>query len=59
MESALKPVMAAVKPMDRSYPLKKPVVPTMFLSGLLCIILGRVVQGYDLSIGFTAAIKAR
>lgn len=36
--------------------LKKPVVPTMFLSGLLCIILGRVVQGYDLSIGFTAAI---
>lgn len=36
--------------------LKKPVVPTMFVSGLLCIILGRIVQGYDLSIGFTAAI---
>lgn len=36
--------------------MKKPVVPTMFLCGLLCIILGRVVQGFDLSIGFTAVI---
>lgn len=36
--------------------LKKPVVPTMFVSGVLCIILGRAVQGFDLSIGFTAAI---
>jgi len=36
--------------------LKKPVVPTMFLSGTLCIILGHIIQGYDLSIGFNAAI---
>ena len=36
--------------------LKKPVVPTMLVCGILCIILGRVVQGFDLSIGFTAAI---
>ena len=36
--------------------LKKPVVPTMLISGLLCIILGRLVQGFPLSVGFTAAI---
>jgi len=36
--------------------LKKPVVPTMFVCGILCIILGRIVQGFDLSIGFTAAV---
>ena len=36
--------------------LKKPVVPAMFICGLLCIVLGRMVQGFDLSIGFTAAI---
>ena len=36
--------------------LKKPVVPTMFICGVLNIILGRIIQGYDLSIGFTAAV---
>lgn len=36
--------------------LKKPVVPTMFICGILCLILGRVVQGFDLSIGFSATI---
>lgn len=36
--------------------LKQPVVPTMLICGLLNIILGRIVQGFNLSIGFTAAI---
>lgn len=36
--------------------LKKPVVPTMFLCGVLSLVLGRVIQGFDLSIGFAAAI---
>ncbi len=37
--------------------LKKPVVPTMLICGLLCLVLGRTVQGFDLSIGFTAVIN--
>ena len=36
--------------------LKKPVVPTMFICGTLSIFLGWIVQGYDLSIGFNAAV---
>ena len=36
--------------------MKKPVVPTMFICGVMCIVLGRIVQGFDLSIGFTAAV---
>ena len=36
--------------------LKKPVVPTMLICGVLNVILGRIVQGFNLSIGFTAAI---
>lgn len=36
--------------------LKQPVVPTMFVCGVLNIILGRAIQKFPLSIGFTAAI---
>lgn len=36
--------------------LKKPVVPTMFICGCLCLILGQVIQGFSISTGFTSAI---
>lgn len=36
--------------------LKKPVVPTMFLCGILSILLGRLIQGFSLSVGFTSAV---
>lgn len=36
--------------------LKKPVVPTMLICSLLNLILGRIIQGFNLSIGFNAAI---
>src|SRR5699024_2638520 len=36
--------------------LKKPVVPTMLISSLLCVFLGWWIQGFDISIGFNAVI---
>lgn len=36
--------------------MKKPVVPTMLISSLLCVFLGWWVQGFDISLGFNAVI---
>lgn len=36
--------------------LKKPAVPVMFTCGILNLLVGKLVQGFDLSIGFTAAV---
>lgn len=36
---------------------KKPVVPSLVICGAISIVLGMVIQGFDLSVGATAAIK--
>lgn len=36
--------------------MKKPPVPVMFVCGILNLIIGRIVQGFDLGTGFTASI---
>lgn len=36
--------------------LKKPAVPVMFVCGMLNLVIGRLIQGFDFSIGFKSAV---